>query len=69
MGNKQERASKAKDDPGLIPAIPSLHHVHYIIEVFFFFSNPHCFSQIGRGGGGARWEGPRASLCGNLVLV
>lgn len=59
--NKHERANKVNKSPGLIPAIKSLCHFDYKIEAFLL---PQYFSQIGRGEGRARWEGP---VMGTLV--
>lgn len=69
LGSKGERANQVNKDPGLTLARKSLHRVDYINGGFFFFSNPQYFSQMGRGEGGERWEGPREFFRGNLVVV
>lgn len=55
VGNKHERENKVNKNPGLIPALKSLHHFDNIIEAFAFSQS---FSQRGRSEGGTRWEGP-----------
>lgn len=61
LGSKRERANQVNKDPGLTLARKSLHRVDYI--------NGGYFSQMGRGEGGERWEGPREFFRGNLVVV
>lgn len=69
LGSNRERANQVNKDPGLIPARKSLLHVDYINGGFFFLSNPQYFSQMGRGEGWERWEGPGEFHRGNLVVI
>lgn len=55
-------------NPGLIPAVKSLHRFDSIIEGFSFSQNPRYFSQRGRGGGGERQKGHEKPTVGPCRL-